>query len=166
MNKALLFILILIIIIISFIVFGKQFDLTRGLHNKMFGVNFELVKWTNQYSQPKIQEVKNIEGEWCKPQEIMVNNDVEKPARDRIIGWDISGCCIREVSGYDCALKKNVILKYCYTSNIGSDIFYTTINDYYLANAYEYKTILNNIDKYEIPNKVCDTAVYPYQVKR
>ena len=163
-NGIAVFIVLLILIFVFFAMFGDRIGFTKTFHENLFGIGFSKLRGENTVLDTQsYQPIKDYS--WCISKEITVDkDDREKPVRDRIVGWDSRGCCIREVSGFDCFLKKDVILRYCYTSNLGGEILYAKIDDYYLLNPNYYKTILNNIDKYEIENKICSSEVYPEEM--
>lgn len=100
------------------------------------------------------------ENSWCKIQEMPIRDTREDPISDKIIGWDsVNDCCAREVYGWNCALKVNNKLEYCFTSMIGGEVKWVNIDNIYQNTTY-YKDMVWDYDKYEIPNKVCDVNKY------
>lgn len=154
--------IILFLIVIGLLIF--TFKDRLNLSN--FKLPNNIMPQQPQQTAPQSGQILVTENEWCKTQQLIVSEDRELPVKDEILGWDAkNSCCLRSVSGWDCALKRNVNLQYCYTSNIGGVINYATVDNYYLGNADNYIKVLNNIDKYEIYNKLCDAYSYPEQVK-
>ena len=97
---------------------------------------------------------------WCKVQEVAVAEDRESPTRDSIMGWDaVNECCVRRVEGYNCALKRQASVDYCYTGNIGGVIKWVTVDNAY-KDAANYKQFVKDQDREEVPNKQCDAAIY------
>lgn len=163
----LLFLFLLIVLAILFVLFGDRFNLTRNIHDKLFS-GIKSLTQTNKvtFNERTIIQPPPSETDWCRIQEIQVNEeDREAPQRNRIVGWDLQDeCCVREVQGFNNCLKKQTTLRYCYSSQIGGVIKYTTINGYYVDKD-NYKSFLEDIDKYEIQNKPCDIEKYPQQLR-
>jgi hypothetical protein len=168
MKKFGIIVVLLLIIVSLFSLFGGKYELTKPLHEQIFS---KLSLTPKQVlTSPQMQENRQLilpssGDEWCKPQEVLVlANDAETPTRDRLMGWDsIDNCCVREVSGFSCALQKEVSVRYCYTASIGGVIKYVLIDGYY-GNVDYYNTFVTDVDKEAIPNKACSTEYYPYRV--
>ena len=163
----LIFIVFIVIIGVVFVLFGKQIELTRDIHTKLLGDRFS---WDFSFNKEKAIVTTDlvmppIENTWCKLQEIQVGTSNEDYTRDRIIGWDnIDSCCVRSVEGYNCALKRNIEVSYCYTGNVGSEIKWLTVEGYF-ENKDLYREFIDDLDKSEIVNKPCDLTKYPGQLK-
>lgn len=162
-TSGLLIIIILSIVILTlFYFYGDKYEKTKKIHdaiftNKKLSTEALMPKVTNNNVIPPPENVK----EWCKLQDIKTGDDREALMTDKIIGWDnIQGCCVREITGFNCALGKNSTLKYCYTSNVGGRISYVTVDDYYASIEY-YRQFIDDYDKEYIVNKPCDRSVYP-----
>ena len=158
--KFILFILLLITLMVGFIYkFGYRFSWTSKLYDKLHALGISNSDSPNTPSQETYTQPL-----WCKLDEFGVDNDIELPERDRIIGWDSDfGCCLREVQGYNCALKKEAIMHYCYTSQVGGEIKYVLINDIRVGT--NYKDFYDDFDKQYIENKQCDINKYPMSVR-
>ena len=169
-GKGLLIFIIIIIIVggVWFAAFGSKYGLTRNLHAKIFGGEFTTKEGLSTYYGKVVGSSSIIippaENQFCKIQEIDSGSNRENPTRIRIVGWDaVENCCLKEIEGYNCALKRNSMLNYCYTSNIGGLVLYTTIEGYYIKDIYM-KEVIEEFDKEAIPNKYCDISKYPVQV--
>ena len=151
-----------------FYVFGSFFEFSKPLHKKVFGI----------FSKKSLQPISSNEGifspeivvlpkenEWCKIQEMRVSEIMESPSRDQIEGWDnIQQCCIRTVTGYNCALQRESHLSYCYTGNIGGIIKWASVDNYgILVN--DYQRFFVDYSKDVIPNKPCDITKYPQELR-
>lgn len=160
--KALVMLIIFILLAgILFWGFGDNFDKTRAFHEKWFGEAGTL-SFTSDMAEPRELVLPPRENVWCKIQEVQVGADREQPIRDRIVGWDsVDNCCVREVTGYSCAVGKETTLQYCYTANIGGEVKYVQV-DGYIADKNFYSEFVDDLDKFAIPNKpVCDIEKYP-----
>ena len=169
-GKGLLVFIIIIIIVggVLFAAFGSKYALTRNLHAKIFGGEFTTKEGLSTYYGKVVGSSSIIippsENYWCKIQEIDPGENRENPTRIQIIGWDsVEDACVKQITGYNCALKRNSILQYAYTSNIGGEILYVTIEGYYVKKEYM-KEVIEEFDKEAIPNKYCDISKYPVQV--
>lgn len=154
---------ILLIGVLIFVFMGNKWDVTRVLHEKLLNKNSTVVQVTGAISnelvltQPPIKE-----SGWCKIQEINVSKGDEEPTTDKISGWDsINGCCVREVTGFNCALMKQSTVKYCYTSDVGGSIVWSSVDGVFI-DAYSYKLFIEDLDKRQIENKpLCNVSKYP-----
>jgi len=163
-----LLVILIIIIIGLFIFIGGNIGFTKRFHSMIFGDKSGLI------GLPKIlsSEIGNTniiipspENDWCKIQEINVGDSNEDFVRDRIIGWDsINNCCVREVSGFNCAINGNSVMRYCYTAHISGVIKYVVIDGYY-GEEESYKEYLEDYDKQKIENKICDIDKYPVELQ-
>lgn len=159
-GKGILFFVLLVILVGGvFVIFGGDIGFTKNLHSKIFGDDgvFNEVNAPVQMREiivpPKAQS-------WCKIQEMEVGTSNEDPVRDRIVGWDnLDNCCVREISGYNCALGRDSSLRFCFTSHIGGEIKYVQVDGYFIDSTY-YKEMMNDYDKTKIENKVCDGTKY------
>jgi hypothetical protein len=158
------FVIIFILLVLGFVFLGGKFRVTKPIHDVLFGDKGVNLVVTGSKDEHNIvtPDANNL---WCQVQEIMVGDSREDPVRDRIIGWDsIYNCCVREIDGYNCALQRDSVMRYCYTANIGGQISYVMVDGYYAENV-NYKDILFNYDKEKIPNKLCDATIYPIKVR-
>ena len=170
-GKGILVFIVIIIIIgcVWFAVSGSKYNITRNLHAKIFGGEFTTKEGVSTYYAKAISGNPSIiippkENQFCKIQEIDPGENIENPTRIRIVGWDaVENCCLKEIEGYNCGLQRFSMLQYCYTSNIGGSILYTTIEGYYIKDIYM-KDVIEEFDKDLILNKPCDISKYPVQV--
>jgi len=147
--------------------FGDRIEITKGWHDSVFGEkkfdSSSLSKFGQIGREKEFREViqpPTKENVWCKIQEVRVGVDSEDPIRDRIVGWDnLDNCCVREVSGYNCALGRGSRMRYCYTANVGAVIKYAQVDGIFVDSS-EYKSYLNDYHKYEIEGIVCDASKY------
>jgi len=157
----LVFVILIILLVIFFVVFGNRISFTKGLHQKLLGDKniFSIEPKKEQYREVIIPP-DNVKS-WCQIQELMVGDSREDPIRDRVVGWDsLDNCCIREISGFNCALQYENVIRYCYTGNIGSQITYIMIDGYF-GDVSLYKSYIEDLDKFEIENKRCNIEIYP-----
>lgn len=158
----------LIFAVISFVLWGNKLSYTASLHKMLFGEDGIKMPFTvSSMDNNKLNELvlPPAEAYWCTVQEIDTGTDLELPARIRIVGWDnIEGCCVKLISGYNCALGKNIEMSFCYTGNIGGKVKWIIINGYYV-NVANYKSFFDDIDKQAIPNKPCDVSKYQNELK-
>lgn len=159
-GKGIIFLfLFLVVALIIFVIWGDRFSFTQKLHYRIFKEGISDLRAPAKAETVNVIMPPESVHEWCRIQEITVDNDREAPKRDRILGWDAEKkCCVREVSGYNCALHKDSILKYCYSSLIGGTMKWVMIDGYYVD---DYKLFLDHLDKELIQNKPCSTEKYP-----
>jgi hypothetical protein len=149
---------------ILFLLFGNKFAPTASIYDKVFGEKAEeIVTAVSNVDKVAAKEIvaPPKENDWCKMQEIVVPSDREKYARDRIIGWDaIEECCVRQLDGWNCALKKDGFVQYCYTANIGGYVSWANVDGYFI-DVTKYRSFILDLMKEEIPNKPCYIDKYP-----
>lgn len=170
--KSLMILLMLLIIgaAVLFCIYGDEYSFTQKYYYRVFG------GWLTN-SSLSINTPRVVAGllpsntqpptysEWCKPQAIATKSDIEEPLSIAVTGWDIvSDCCIKEYRGYDCALHHNIILNLCYTSDIGGEIKYVTV-DGTMVDPAKYNIFIQNLDKDSITNKQCDNSIYPQTMR-
>jgi len=155
------FIFLVILLVISFIIWGDKIIYTQKLHNSLFS-KLDII------TSEKVTEnlvLPPTENDWCKIQTIQVGDTREDPTADRIIGWnDIEKCCVRSIEGFNCALHTYSKVNYCFTGHIGGEIKYVTIDGYY-GDLNKYKIYIEHQDKEQIPNKPCNNSIYPEVLK-
>ena len=159
----LFFFLILLLSIGFFVAFGYKFDTTKVIHEKIFGEKRVFKNVSDKLvEKPVEREIIEppLENVWCKIQEVKVGENAEDPRRDRIVGWDLEECCVREIQGYNCALQRDSVMTYCFTGNVGGVIKYVMIDGYY-GEKKLYKEFLGDYDKNSIENKPCNVLKYP-----
>jgi len=169
------FFVIVILLAILFVMFyyiGNKIPIVSSIYSLAYGNEVHSIMTLGQAkadaggtttSTPGSRNISAppITSPWCKVQVMQVGVSNEDPISDQILGWDsVSNCCVREVTGYDCAIINQTTTDYCYTSNIGGAIKYVTINGYYGDVTY-YQNYINNLDKGPIMNKPCDFSIYP-----
>ena len=156
-GKFLTFIIILFFIAIVVLVkYHDKFDFMQKIDIPSFKD-----KVTSQVVEARSYVLPPSENDWCKIQVMRVDDNIEEPISDEIIGWDtIDNCCVRKIKGYNCALKSVSVMKYCYTANLGGEIKYISINNYY-ANVSAYQQYKEDYEKEYIENKPCDITKYP-----
>jgi len=152
-----LIMLIVIAAIVGFVFLGDKIPFIKDRHERIFSDIKPLEK----------SAVSNkVNSDWCFQQEIKPSDDIEKPIKDRITGWDsIEECCIKQIEGYNCALHENSILEYCFTAHIGGEVKYAKIDNFYVKSE-DYKKYIEDYDKEYIMNKQCDTTKYPEELLR
>ena len=156
-------IMFLFFIVFAFVVFGKNINITASIHEKIFG---GIMKNSQELDAMKNKHLIKPPEEhlWCKIQEIPVPTSIEKYSRDRIVGWDsVENCCVREVSGFNCALKRQSFVQYCYSANIGGEVKWVLVEGFFVDPS-NYFSFVIDLDKEEIPNKICDNEKYPEQL--
>lgn len=154
-----LFVIFIVILICLFVVFGDRFELTRNLHNKLFS-GFDTLSQPVKYNERTIIQPPKSETDWCRIAEIQVDEDIEKPIRNRVMGWDpISEACVIEYTGHSCSLGKVVKVRYAYTGLIGGEIVWITTDGIY-GNPKNYKDYINDLQKSHIENKPCIPNLY------
>lgn len=147
----------IIVLILAFIFFGNKIPIINKFHNDVIGNKLSFDKQKDEIPILIVPP----ENDWCKISNIAVDEDVEKPREDRIIGWDEDNkCCARKITGYNCALNKDINVQYCYTSHISGVIKWVLVDGYYL-DVNLYKSYTDDLDKQQIPNKVCNIEKYP-----
>lgn len=162
--------LILLIVIGVFVLFGHKIKYTQKIHQTLFTTP-PIEKWfakknvdypINTTQNANVQLVTPPESaDWCKIQNITVTKDDQDPISEEIIGWDITqNCCVRKIQGFDCAIKKNVTIRYCYTAEVLGNIPYVTINGYN-GDVLKLQQYIKNVDKEYIEGKICDQTTYP-----
>ena len=159
--------LVLIILIIiagaAFVMFGDRIPQIQSIHSKVFNkdgsIGISSIIRSNPSKFRIVMEPPAKENVWCKIQEVAVGSKDEDPARDRIIGWDnLDKCCVREISGYNCALKRESVTRFCYTGNIGAIVRYVQVDGYFKDPA-KYKEYVDDYDKIDL-GKTCDLKKY------
>ena len=159
--------------LLLFVFFGDMVDITKGVHSMIFKTNPRDMlsfpstqKTVNENTTIMLNVVNHTiiepseENNWCKIQQFQQSDFMEDPISIKIIGWDVqSDCCVREVYGYNCALYRNSTMDACFTANIGG-VFKYVLVDNVRQNEYFYNQILQDYDKYGIPNKLCNASIY------
>lgn len=173
--------LLIFLLVVGFIFFGDLISQTKGLHDSLIGKNMRQALLNNfksseidttniQIQSPITTSTNSVErlinNSWCQSQDILVNSeDKENPVSDKILGWDeIKSCCLRQIGGYNCALGELANVDYCYTSTIGGEIVYVTVNNYFVDTE-EYQEFILDQDREYIENKPCDAEKYPATLK-
>jgi hypothetical protein len=155
--------LLVIILIVLFVMKGDEYEFTKKWHDKVFS-SLDKITITKPAAAKNLV-IPPSENEWCKIQNVQVGDSPEDPIWDKIIGWDtIDKCCAREVYGYNCALNREVEVQYCFTGNIGGSIKWAMIEGYY-GSTDLYKTYVVQQDKEQIPNKPCNSSIYPENLR-
>lgn len=169
-SKSFLIIFFLFILLIGviFLLFGGKSEVTKPYYDKIFGPKAATI----------VQTVANIdrledtviiqppsENDWCKIQSITVPMDRESYVTDNIIGWDsIRECCVRKLTGFNCALHRDGMVKYCYTGEIGGQVLWASVDGYFI-NTSKYKLFIADLNKVAIENKPCYDEKYPQLLK-
>ena len=164
-------VLIFLIIIVILIGVSYYFDFmeTQNKIKKLFtsgkekvndAMNSDIGSKNNEF-QPHTPEI-NLE--WCKAQNIPVDESETSPVSIQIVGSDnIQNCCIKNFKGYNNCLNQSAELEICYTSNIGGTIKSVKLNNKYV-NPYYYQRFIQDIHKsynpHYNPKVVCDLEIY------
>lgn len=158
-GKFILFLLVIIIIAIGiFWLFGDLIPATQNLHTRVTG-------WFNGTSTSIVSEPSKITNPgWCKTQIYNIDTiNKENPLTQEILGWDsVEGACIVQYTGYSTCLHKEITIKYAYTAEIGGEVVYVKANDILLPTN-NYKDYVDDLDREEILNKPCRVE-YPQTV--
>ena len=129
------------------------------MKNKISSVDLKgMVTESNQGLQLIVPPSEN---EWCKVQELSIEENIDKPARSRIIGWDTqNNACVIEYSGYNNCLNRTSIVRYGYTGIIGGKIVWLMIDGFYTTETNNYKDFVNDLGKTEIDDYYCNIEKY------
>lgn len=159
-NNMFIFIVVLFaVLLFSFIFYGSRIPFVSSYHDRMLkGIKFQ--QTADIVEIPKLKET-----EWCKPENIFVDSNVEEPISRKVIGYDdVEKCCVRETFGFNCALLRNATVSVCHTATVGGDIKYVKI-DNFEVNISLYKNFIDDLDKKQIENKPCNLEKYPQAIK-
>lgn len=157
------FLFVVALAVAGFVFLGAKWEITAPLHKAVFSDKATVPAATTGAPavERSIVQPPSKEKDWCKIQEINVSANQEQPSRDQIIGWDnLESCCVREVSGFNCALQRTSSVKYCYTANVGGEVKWAMVDAIYISQT-SYMSFIEDLDKSQIANKPCDLEKYP-----
>ena len=165
--KKLLLFLVVLVAVAGLLYYYNTFNFRDKVNEK-----FDVSKWlgfmnknnvTQQEQQAIVLAVNALDGDWCTPQ--VITPLTSSSVGNQILGFDsLNNCCLRQFSGIDSCLNKQVVSKLCYDSNIGAEstVKYFTMNGYYITNLSAYNLYLNNL--HESHNYQCVNLSYPQQL--
>lgn len=162
-GKKILIFLIVIIAIFSILYYYDIFDIKMKIKKTLQNTKEKtssLIDDKNKYES----HTPEISLEWCKTQVIPVDSSEYSPISIEINGENnVEQCCEKSFSGYNNCLNKSVNLIICYTSSLGGEIKYLTINKEYYNPSY-YQTYIKDIHKiynpYYKPEISCNKLAY------
>lgn len=100
---------------------------------------------------------------WCVPQEIPTDQIQESPETIRINGYNnVDGCCSKSYIGFDNCQNRTSEVMICYTSSLGGEVKWVSVNGVY-KNPLYYSTFVDNVDKRQISGfstNQCNNNVY------
>ena len=163
-KKFLIFVLIFIAIYLV-LYYYDIFNIRKKTKN-LFTISKEQMNKVMETNNKEdyLPHTPEINLEWCKAQNIPVDESETSPVSIEIIGADnIQNCCIKYFKGYNNCLNQSAELEICYTSNIGGTIKSVKLNNKYV-NPYYYQRFIQDIHKsynpHYNPKVVCDLEIY------
>lgn len=108
------------------------------------------------------EEIPPDEQDWCVIQNFQVKESLEEPVTRAVIGWDWkTDSCVYEVTGYNCALGRNVTYDYGVTALVGGDVPFLIIDGFDVpVDVDTFWMFMQDVDKQDL-GKTCDSSIYP-----